>query len=174
MKDYETFFRSYVDQEFDLWKLCYGDVSSEIFWKERDNFKQEFYANSDLDTEIRRMKNPDQEWIDNTKEYLAVTYKRKIFQSKVFPDPRNLTNKLYAAYLSTKQQNSNSYFELIIAQNTDNKFKIISSYITDHDNWFEYNMGIDLGELKPPLNALEVMKYIPPEKQENLEEYQSE
>jgi hypothetical protein len=174
VKDYEAFFKSFVEKEYQLWQICYQDTVDDFFWKARDRFQEKFYSGPDLETEIRRMKNPDKEWLEDAKEYLAVTFMRKIFQVKALINPKNPDETVYLAYISTKQKNSKSYFELAIASQFDGQLKIISSYITNHAGWFEYNMGIDFGELKPPLNALEVIKYMAPENEADLEEYDSE
>jgi hypothetical protein len=169
VQEIRKFFSNFVDSEYQLWSVCYLEKDNSIFWNRREDFQKKYYQ-TDIETEVRRNKNPNNEWFEEAKEYLEITQKRKIIEFTNSQDSQNY----YAAYLNSKQPNDNTYFEMLITQKASESFLIVSSYITDFDGWFEYSMGEDFGELKRPLKVLKVMKFIAPEKEEDFEEYNSE
>jgi hypothetical protein len=159
---------TFVKNEYNLWKLAYTEENSELFWSERDKFILQFYSDG-METDVRRRKNIDKEWLITAKEYLEAIQERKIFQIKIY---KNIKYDYIASlYLSSKHSGGNNYFEMLILGLKNDSIKIISSFLTDNEGYFDYHDGIEFDELP---NPIKIIKFQTPDDPADLEEYLSE
>jgi hypothetical protein len=159
-----VFIKSFVEDEFDLWKKVYTQRDETIFLNDQLAFSNNYFL--DMETDARRRQNPDEKWFEVAKESLSAIQKRKIFQIKFFN--REKYKQLAAAYLSSIHVGGDSYFELIIIAEIDTKLKIITSCLTDHEGYFDYNDGIEFEELPKPVK---ILKLNSPSNSADLKEY---
>lgn len=168
MDEVEMFIEEFVQEEYLLWKMAYEERDDELFWDARSAFNEKYYANKDMETDVRRRRNPDDEWFKEAHTFLEGKQKRKLFMIKKFAYAK--LGELYGVYLSSSSKGSNSFHELIYLARIKGKLKIISSYITDLEGGFEHFFGARLDKLPDPIK---VVKYSPPSDLADLEEYES-
>jgi hypothetical protein len=168
MEEIQNFVENFVEEEYDCWKSAYTNPDTDSFLKKVQNFKNKFYE-QDIYVDIRRRKNVDKEWFEEAIDYLNGTQKRIVFQIKKYETSD--FKPLYSAYLSSTTAKSDSYFEMILISPVEDKLKIITSCLTDHEGYFDYHDGVEFEKLPKPTK---VVKFQPPSDPADLEEYNLE
>jgi hypothetical protein len=168
VNDFLEFIEGFIAEEYQNWVSAYTERNSSIFEKSVKDFKSKYY-DGDFYIDIKRKNSVDKIWFDNAIGFLRGTQKRIIFQVKKYLLVKS--KPLYSAYLSSADSGGDTYFLLVFCTKTENSFKIVSSYLTDHEGYFDYHDGVEFDELPEPIK---VIKLQPPTDPADLEEYNSE
>jgi hypothetical protein len=168
MEEIQKFIENFIKEEYDCWKAAYTERDTNAFLKKVEGFKNKFYG-EDIYIDIRRRKNVDEEWFEEAIEYLRGTQKRLIFQIKKYEVSD--FDFLYAVYLSSTTQSSDSYFEMLLVTQLKDELKVITSCLTDHEGYFDYHDGVEFEKLPEPI---EILKLMPPNDSADLREYNEE
>ena len=168
MSAFLTFIEDFITEEYQNWVLAYTERDSAKFESSVKNFKSKYY-DGDFYIDIKRKNSVDEKWFDSAVGFLRGTQKRLIFKAKKYLTVNG--KPMYSAYLSSADSGGDTYFLLIFCSKAENDFKIISSYLTDHEGYFEHHDGLEFDELPEPIK---VIKLHPPTDPADLEEYNSE